>query len=274
MSTDLLEKAKPQPKPAVSPMVAPAAQSTAAASPAAPDKSPKPSRPAQEDEAEPSFLKRHAVKLGIATAVIAGAVYAFSGPSKPHTASAPRKAAVPVNVEIAPPPPPPQPPPPKVEPPKEQPKEDMEEQTAVVNEAPPEEAPPDEAPAVTSNGQTGNDSFGLTKGKPGGGNGGGRKLGGSGSKYGYYAGQVQSTISAAIKRHSKTKSSTMTIIARIWADETGRVTRATLNGSSGDPAVDAALRDEVLTGLQLQSPPPEGMKMPINLKLTARAPQR
>jgi len=271
MSTDLLEKAKPQPNPASSPVVAPAAKSNEVSPPAAPARSPKSPRPPQDEEEEPGFLKRHAVKLGIATVVIAGAVYAFSGPSKPHTASAPRKAAVPVNVEIAPPPPPPPPPPPKVEPPKEQPKEEMEEQTAVVDEAPPEDAPADDTPAVTSNGPTGNDNFGLSKGKPGGGNGGGRKVGGSGSKYGYYAGQVQSTISSAIKRNSKTKSSTMTITARIWADETGRVTRATLNGSSGDPAVDAALRDEVLTGLQLQSPPPEGMKMPINLRLTARA---
>jgi TonB family protein len=149
----------------------------------------------------------------------------------------------------------------------------MEQETAPVEDAPPEEAPADDTPAVTSNGPAGNDNFGLSKGKPGGGNGSGRKLGGSGSKYGYYAGQVQSTISSAIKRNSKTKSSTMTITARIWADETGRVTRATLNGSSGDPAVDAALRDEVLTGLQLQAPPPEGMKMPINLRLTARAPR-
>jgi len=272
MSTDLLEKAKPQLNPAASPVVAPAAKSTGTPSPAAPARSPKPSRPPEDDEDEPGFLKRHAVKLGIATVIIAGAVYAFSGPSKPHTATAPRKVAVPVNVEVAPPPPPP-PPPPKVEPPKEQPKEEMEKETAPVEEPPEAPTPSDDTPPVTSNGPAGNDSFGLSKGKPGGGNGSGRKVG-SFSKYGYYAGQVQSTISSAIKRNSKTKSSTMTITARIWADETGRVTRATLSGTSGDPAVDAALRDEVLTGLQLQSPPPEGMKMPINLKLTARAPQR
>jgi len=273
MSTDLLEKAKPQLNPAASPVVAPAAKSNEVSPPAAPARSPKSPRPPQDEEEEPGFLKRHAVKLGIATVVIAGAVYAFSGPSKPHTVSAPRKAAVPINVEIAPPPVTP-PPPPKVEPPKEQPKEEMEEETAPVEDAPPEEAPADDAPAVTSNGPAGTDNFGLTKGKVGGGNGKSGSGLSSRTKYGYYAGQVQSTISSAIKRNSKTKSSTMTITARIWADETGRVTRATLNGSSGDPAVDAALRDEVLTGLQLQSPPPEGMKMPINLKLTARAPQR
>lgn len=265
MSTDLLEKAKPQLKP-----------STKSSPPTAgpgPVKHPQPPRRVEDDNAEAGFVKRHAVKLGIAAVVIAGAVYAFSGPSKPHTASAPRKVAVPVNVEIAPPPPLPTPPPPKVEP-KEEPKQEMEKELAPVEDTPPEPTPADDAPSVTTDGPVGNDSFGLSKGKLGGGNGTGTKLGKKGSKFGYYAGQVQSTISAAIKRHSKTKSSTMTITARIWADETGRVTRATLNGSSGDPAVDAALRDEVLTGLQLQSPPPEGMKMPINLKLTARAPQR
>ena len=63
----------------------------------------------------------------------------------------------------------------------------------------------------------------------------------------------------------------MTVTAKIWADETGRITRASVSGGSGDPAINAALQNEVLTGLQLQSPPPAGMKMPINLRLTARA---
>ena len=147
----------------------------------------------------------------------------------------------------------------------------MEEQTPVAEETPPEEAPADPTPAVTSNGPTGNDNFGLTKGKGGSGNGTGNRVGGGGSKFGNYAAQVQNSISAAVRRNSKTKSSNMTVTAKIWADETGRVTRATVSGSSGDPAVDAALRNEVLTGLQLQSPPPAGMKMPINLRLTARA---
>ena len=42
-------------------------------------------------------------------------------------------------------------------------------------------------------------------------------------------------------------------------------------GSTGDPSLDSAIRDEVLNGLQLQ-PPPLGMPIPITLRLAARRP--
>jgi protein TonB len=268
MSTELLEKAKPQPAP---PARTPA---TPASATPAPVKKPLPPRKEEEeDDDEPGFFRRYRVLLILGTVGAAVAAYAFSGPSTPSAPSAPRKAAVPINITLPPPPLPP-PPPPKVEPPKVEQKEEMEEETAPVD-TPPEPAPDDSPPPIGTNiaGPGGPDGFGLGKATAGSGNGTGRKVGGGGSKFGYYAGQVQSTISAAIRRHSKTKSATMTVTAKIWADETGRVTRATINGSSGDPAVDAALSNEVLTGLQLQSPPPPGMKMPINLRLTARAPR-
>ena len=51
-----------------------------------------------------------------------------------------------------------------------------------------------------------------------------------------------------------------------------RVTRASLVSSTGDPAVDAAIKADVLTGLQLDAPPPEGMPLPIVMRLTARRP--
>ncbi len=263
MSTELLEKSKAQPLAdpvKAAPRLVPAAAKRPPAPPRRDDED-------EEEENEPGFFRRYRVVLGLATLAIAGAVYAFSGPPSPSTPGPVRKAAVPINVTIAPPPLPP-PPPPKVEPPKQE--EKMDEETAPVDEPPPEDAPSDPAPAITSNGPVGNDNFGLSKGKGGGGDGTGRRLGSTGSKFGYYAGQVQSSVSAAIRRNAKTKSATMSVMARIWADDTGRVIRATLSGSSGDPAVDAALKNEVLTGLQLQAPPPAGMKMPINLRLTAR----
>ena len=263
MSAKLLDKSETPPKMAAVPAPMPSGR------PAPAKRPPPPPRDEEDEEDEPGFLRRHRVVLGLATLAIAGAIYAFSGPSKPSVSSPVRKAAVPINVTIAPPPlPPPPPPPPKVEPPKQE--EKMEEETAPVDEPPPEEAPSDPAPSITSNGPAGNDNFGLSKGKGGGGEGAGRRLGGTGSKFGYYAGQVQSSVSAAIRRNAKTKSTTMSVMARIWADDTGRVIRATLSGSSGDPSVDAALKNEVLTGLQLQAPPPAGMKMPINLRLTTR----
>ncbi len=269
MSIELLEKAQPPVKPAPAPVVVPAALTTPAPA-AVPPSKPQRQQPEEEDEPEPGFLSRNRNLIISAAVVIGGAIYAFSGPSTPSAPSAPRKAAVPINVSIAPPPLPPPPPPPKVEPPKVE--EKMEEETAPVEEAPPEPAPDNAPPPLGSNNVSNGpaDGFGLGKATAGSGNGTGRKVGGAGSKFGYYAGQVQSTVGAAVRRNSKTKSATLSVIAKIWADETGRVIRATLSGSSGDPAVDAALKNEVLTGLQLTTPPPAGMKMPINLRLTAR----
>jgi TonB family protein len=59
---------------------------------------------------------------------------------------------------------------------------------------------------------------------------------------------------------------------RVWVDSTGRVTRASLEGSAGDAATDAAITKEILTGLQMQGAPPEGMPMPIVMRLKATRP--
>jgi TonB family protein len=64
----------------------------------------------------------------------------------------------------------------------------------------------------------------------------------------------------------------MTVTVRVWVDSAGRVTRAILAGSSGRAELDSALKNEVLAGLQLQSPPPEGMPMPIVMRISAKRP--
>jgi TonB family protein len=60
---------------------------------------------------------------------------------------------------------------------------------------------------------------------------------------------------------------------RIWADSSGRVTKVTLAKSTGDPAMDEILTTQTLRGLRLAEAPPQGMPMPITLKLTARRPE-
>ena len=79
-------------------------------------------------------------------------------------------------------------------------------------------------------------------------------------------------MSEALRRNPRTRGAKLRIEVRIWPDATGRITRAQLSGSSGDPAVDAAIRDEVLTGLQLPEPPPQGMPSPIVLRVIAQRP--
>ena len=92
------------------------------------------------------------------------------------------------------------------------------------------------------------------------------------SKFGGYAAQVQARITDALRNNPRTRMASMKIEVRIWADSTGRVTRATLGSSTGDSALDTAIRDEVLNGLQLSQPPPSDMPMPIVMRLSARRP--
>jgi TonB family protein len=155
----------------------------------------------------------------------------------------------------------------------------MQQETEFVPEeaadAEPEPAAADDAAPALGTGITGDgppDGFGLgTKGGGGrfGGIGGG---GGGGSRYGAYAGKIQRAISDALKTHRKTRSASLSVKVRVWADATGRVTRVALSGTSGDPKLDAALRDEVLSGLQLPEPPPDGMPMPIVMRITGQRP--
>ena len=171
----------------------------------------------------------------------------------------------------SPPPPPPPPPPPKEQPPEtEQQEENFEPEEAAEPE--PQAADPEPAPMGTNIEGNGPDAFGLAKGGGGGligGKGGGGK---KGSKYGAYAAKVQTSVVQALRSHKKTKSASMNVTARIWLDASGRVTRATLTGSSGDSVRDAAIREEILTGLQFQAPPPDGMPMPIVMRLKATRP--
>jgi len=176
-----------------------------------------------------------------------------------------------VQVRIVPPPPPP--PPPTPPPPPEQPPPEQK-----VIEQPPdkpepvEEAKPEEPPAgplgLDAKGDGPPDGFGLRA------NPGGRGLvgagGGAGSRWGWYATIVQSQIEAALRAHPKTRNASMQIQVRLWSDSSGRIKRVQLVTSTGDGALDAVLRDEVLNGLMLRQPPPKDMPMPIVMRITER----
>ena len=139
----------------------------------------------------------------------------------------------------------------------------------MIKEEQPKEAPPkDEPPLGTGIKGDGPDSYGLSD-KAGNGRIGSN---GDGSKWGWYASQVQSRIQQAIQQNRKTRTASMSVNVRVWPDASGRISRAQIAGSTGDPSLDSALRDEVLTGLQLQQPPPAGMPAPITLRVTARRP--
>ena len=131
---------------------------------------------------------------------------------------------------------------------------------------------------AVSPGEGAGDVFGLV-GRPGGnallgsGGGNGNGAGGAGgSRWGWYAGQVQVRVEDALRKNPHTRSAAFRVDVRIWPDTTGRITRVQLAGSTGHPVVDAAIKEEVLTGLQLEEPPPADMPLPIVIRLTARRP--
>jgi hypothetical protein len=137
-----------------------------------------------------------------------------------------------------------------------------------------EETPADDAPDVeaTASGAGGAD-FGLKKSGTGG--SGQRRISGSGrraGKYDNYARGLQNTISAALKQNRVTQKAKMIITVKLWADQSGKVTKAALTKTSGDRSLDNVISQDVLTGMQLNEPPPADMPMPIVLQIRATRP--
>lgn len=227
-----------------------------------------------------NFLQRHR-DLMIVAGVLVVSVGVFFGAKFLSKANQSPLRHEDVTMIVLPPPlPPPRPTPtPQQQPtPEPRPEEQkMLDQQPVQDEKKieiPKDKPPDApAPLGTSiTGQGGGQDFGLSAGLGGGGgygNGGG---GGMGSKYGWYASQVQTRVVDAVRNNRDTGRSTMDVIVCIWPDSTGRVTKARVVGSTGNHSLDAALKNEVLTGLQLSDPPPSDMPLPIVIHLTSHLP--
>ena len=235
--------------------------------------------PFPEEDDDPGFLQRHRGLVILAIVIVLGVVVTFAGKLLSGKAqSSGRQSEVMVSLPPLPPPPPPKltptPPPPTEQPTPDQqqdPKQ-MEEQPTVQKEEKPE-APKEKADAPLGTGITGpggGPDLGLGSGLGGGGGYGGG--GGGGSKYGWYASQVQSRIADAVRGNPRTRKASMNVVIRIWPDPNGRITKARLSGSTGDPALDATIRNEILTGLQLSDPPPADMPLPIVMRLTAQRP--
>lgn len=133
----------------------------------------------------------------------------------------------------------------------------------------PADEPPQEALGTALEGGDGSSGLGVGSGTGGRGMIGGG-TGKGGSKWGWYAGTVQTRIAEALRNHPLTRRAGFSNIVKVWSDSTGRITRVKLTGTTGDRAVDSAIENEVLNGLVLNEPPPDDMPMPINLRLTAR----
>ncbi len=209
----------------------------------------------------------------LVVAALIGSVWYVS--KQPSNTRKPAPVIEPINIILPPPPPlqpPPPPPPPKEEPPPEE--EEMIEQAPVEeNEEPPDEPSPEPPSEDLGGGVAGGAGPAI-----GSGSGSGTRIGGTGrrsggSKFGWYAAKVQSSIRDALGRNASTRSATFSsLTVKVWADDSGRITRAQLVGSSGNPAVDQAIKNQILTGLMLPQAPPPDLPMPINLRISARKP--
>lgn len=229
-------------------------------------------------EEEPSFFQKHRLILaGIIVTVIAGAVWSAQKLFQRTSQSRPEQRMVMVSLPPTShlPPPPVQAPPPPTELEQKMIMQDPVNAMEFKSDETPSVAPAaDETPGVGTSiqGDGPADAFGL-RGR----NSFGNFVGSAkteqrttGTRWGWYAGQVQQAISRALQDHKSTRTADFRVEAKIWADQAGRITRARLDGSTGNVALDKAIADDVLTGLVLQESPPDGMPMPIVLRLTAR----
>ena len=215
---------------------------------------------------------KHRLFIGIMLAIVLlGGIASFmmSGGKKVKSVAKKDEYITVTPLPKPPPPPPPlkpEPPPPPDKPP--EPEEMVEQEQVPDDEPPPDNSPPDSPPSDLGSNATGSGP------SIGGGTGGNGRIGtgrkGGGSKWGYYAAKVQTTIKDALGRNASTRSGSFSLQVRVWADSNGRITRAQLVGSSGNAAVDQSIKNQVLTGLQLPEPPPAGMPMPINMRISAR----
>lgn len=223
-------------------------------------------------EEKRSFGARWGFIVGVGAIAIVGVfllVKMFSGSG----AAAQRKP--PELVSIHPLPPPPPPPPPATPPPQAPKQEMMTQEPLNEQDTKPADAPPDPSPALGTNLQgTGGPDYGLARG-----GGGGGRIGGSdgkrGSQFGWYAREVVGAVNDALRSNPQTRDASFASrTVRLWLDGRGRVTRVRLAQSTGDEALDRAIQNQVLAGLQFPSPPPSAMPMPIVIRLAANRPNK
>jgi TonB family protein len=213
-----------------------------------------------DEEEKPTGFKKWRAPLIVALLTIAGIASAVKVLSKAD-GSGLKKDNV-TMVTLVPPPvalPPPPPPPP------EQMKEEM------IKQEEDKEEEPDPTPVIDT-AVKGPASGGIVVAQQRPSNFLAKRSDGGKTKWGWYASQVQARISEELRKNPRTRKADGRFEVRIWPDPTtGRITRAKLGSSTGDAALDQAII-ETLQGTQLQQPPPEGMPLPIVLRVTARRP--
>lgn len=214
-----------------------------------------------EDET-PTGFKKWRAPLIVGVLTLTGICFAVKALSKSDNGGLRKENVTVVQLQLPPAPPPPPPPPP--------PPETMKVEEMIKQEEEKEEEP-DPTPVIDT-ALKGPSSGGLVVAQQRPGNFFGKRSDGGKTKWGWYASQVQARLTEALRKNARTRKASGAFEVKIWADPgTGRIQKAALGSSTGDLALDAAIID-AFQGAQLQQPPPEGMPMPIHLRVTARRP--
>jgi periplasmic protein TonB len=216
---------------------------------------------------QPASPMKRRMQIGAGVVALVAVVFVTAS-FAPKSENKPRRQAEQV-IAIAAPPPPAPPPPPPPPPPPEQEEQEMIKQDDV-QEEPEQEDPGDDQPVAAAAGPGNGPNFGL-KNKAGTRKAsiGGNRL----SVWDKYALALQKGLAMSLRSNSGINRKTLTVQVKIWADRTGRVTKAALSKSTGDAALDRTIRDSVFLGLQLPEAPPADMVMPINLEIKASRPE-
>jgi protein TonB len=172
---------------------------------------------------------------------------------------------------VKPPPPPRDEKPPEPEPPK------LEEEKPIdIAEPPPmpeqpmdtpEAPPPGPDLGVDAAGTAGGDSFGLVGKK------GGQGLlngAGGGAAHLWYAGLIKKEVQELLNEHNELRRNRYTLVVKVWVERDGRISQVDVQGTSGDPSVDRALRNALTAAARLEQPPPEDLPQPVRLRITSR----
>jgi hypothetical protein len=190
-------------------------------------------------------------------AIVVGAIFYFL-----HDTAGVRREAPPLPVlTMLPPPPPPPPKPPE-------PEKKIEEAQKPIDQ-PKQQQPVDAPRPITINGpaQAGTDAFNVGAGSGGGSMGSGGGFGEA--NYGRYLGSV---LQQAIQNDERVNRQVFSADMAVWVDPTGRVTRAKVLKTSGDPKLDMDLVAALEGMPALDESPPSTLLFPQRVRIDGRRP--
>ena len=215
------------------------------------------------EEGKPAWMRWGGVLLALVLAVLLALWLRDLLTSKVP----PKKPAIQQITLVRPPPPPP---PPEQKPPEPEIKEEVKIDQPQPTPDPPQQAdaPP---PDGIAEGPDGGMPTDIARGVP--------MLPGSGgfgsNRWAWYDALLNEGINAAFQsalaREKALKGKNYKVIVKVWIDESGKVTRAALVDSTGDPRADEVLKEALRDMRALREGPPADMPQPVKIRVTSRA---